>query len=68
MRKTIQPCEGREFCGKDCIGCQLMIPFEAEVCDYCGKMPEDDRLYEFNGLDLCEDCLLEKIPCHSVNV
>lgn len=49
----------------DCVGCDLPCincgrdKVEHFYCDKCG---EEETLYEYDGEELCEDCLLKAVP------
>ena len=38
-----------------CIGCGRRYGYYIHVCDECGS---DDQLYEYEGKELCGECLL----------
>ena len=42
-----------------CSGCMYSHKLPHLYCDKCGL--EDDLLYEYNGEQLCEDCLREAV-------
>lgn len=50
----------------DCVSCGLPCLFEScpnykvkhFVCDFCKE--EDVKLYDYNGYEICEDCLLKE--------
>lgn len=52
----------------DCVGCDGLpcVPgcsrghYIALVSDWCGK--ESEALFEWEGEQICEDCLLDEIP------
>ena len=41
-------------------GCSRARDYEAYICDHCGE--EVDTLYEIEGDELCQDCLLDIFP------
>ena len=46
-------------CGKPCVSnCR----FKNVPHFYCDKCDEEAELYEFDGEQLCESCLLETVP------
>lgn len=46
-------------CGKPCVNnCR----FKNVPHFYCDKCDEEAELYEFDGEQLCESCLLETVP------
>lgn len=54
-RRTVDGCVD---CGLPCMG--KSCPYwevEERFCDKCGE--ETSQLYEYNGKELCEDCLLD---------
>ena len=55
----------------ECVGCtDLGLPCQGSSCPnrhvlryYCDKCgDETEELYEFEGQELCEDCLLKEVP------
>ena len=49
----------------DCVGCEHCVHCGQDhslymVCDECGS--EVDGLWEYEGEQLCEECLLEAVP------
>lgn len=40
-------------------GCKYYYPIGKHVCDECG---DENTLRYYEGLELCENCLLEKFP------
>lgn len=59
---TIQTVTGCCDCGvKPCLGdlCPNLQPFERIVCDTCG---EETDVYEYDGAELCFDCIWQKLP------
>ena len=56
MIKYVSGCVG---CGKPCIGSACRFHTEmVRVCDLCGDEVED--LYDDDGEQLCESCLLQR--------
>lgn len=48
-------------CGLPCLGCAC--PLSHVIHWYCDECKQECReLYEFEGQEICEDCLLDKIP------
>lgn len=52
----------------DCVSCDLPCIYESCPyynalhfrCDKCGE--EDVKLYDYNGWEICEECLLKEFP------
>lgn len=44
-----------------CLGslCPNLQPYEQIVCDDCG---EETSVYEYDGAELCIDCILKRLP------
>ena len=60
MRKKIDGCVS---CGIPCMSyCELRDNSYEYTCDKCNEevIPED--LYEYEGQEICKDCLLELVP------
>ena len=49
-------------CGFPCMGPQICPngEYTALICDRCGH--EVEALFEWEGEQICEDCLLDEIP------
>lgn len=55
-----------QYYSNDCVNCGLPCIFEACLyykvkhfkCDFCKE--EDVRLYEYDGYEICENCLLKE--------
>lgn len=52
----------------DCVGCPIEMGCIYEACPhyrvvryYCDKCKEEDTIYNFNGEQLCFDCILEQL-------
>lgn len=46
----------------DCVGCETCVncgrgDYTAYCCDECGN---EDTLYDFDGYEICADCLLSR--------
>lgn len=56
------------YYSNDCCDCGLpctyhSCPYYKVIhfkCDFCKE--EDVKLYEYNGCEICEDCLLKEFP------
>ena len=51
----------------ECVGCPPEIgcfgsscPYKNVVRFYCDRCGEENKLYHYNGEELCEDCLLKE--------
>lgn len=53
-------CVGCDFKGADCLGCSLNRKELMVECDQCGDVLQD-YVYEYNGEDYCEECLLKQL-------
>lgn len=43
-----------------CIRCGRNTPYLAAFCDEC-RQEIDGRVYRYDGLELCRDCVLERL-------
>lgn len=57
MKKTESECVQ---CGKPCMG--NACPNFAVTRFYCDKCGNEDMLFEWDGQELCRECVLEEIP------
>lgn len=53
----------------ECVGCPDGIPCLGRTCPfknvvryYCDKCGEENKLYEFDGEQLCIDCIAKLLP------
>lgn len=60
MRKKIDGCV---CCGLPCLSyCNLRDESYEYICDRCGVEVYRADLYEYDGEEICQDCLLELVP------
>lgn len=57
MKRTESECVD---CGKPCIG--LACPYYRVTRYYCDKCKTEEKLYEYEGKELCAECLLKNFP------
>lgn len=57
MKKIEDECVGCADLGLPCLG--LGCPNRNVVRFYCDRCGCEDKLYHYNGEELCEECLLE---------
>lgn len=55
----IRVVDGCVNCGLPCIG--TACPHKQELEYYCDDCGEVDRLYHFDGLELCSECVLKRL-------
>ena len=58
MKRIENECVGCTSIGLSCLG--ISCPNRNVVRFYCDKCGEEEKLYYYNGEELCQDCLLEK--------
>ena len=51
----------------DCdLPCMIFCPLRDNsyeyICDECGEAVDADDLYEYDGKEICKDCLLDIVP------
>ena len=53
----------------ECVGCPSEMGCLGDACPnrnvehfYCDECEEEGTLYEYEGKELCKDCLLEAVP------
>lgn len=65
MVKMENDCVG---CPDYCIGsaCKYYYDIPHFYCDECGK--ETETLYKYDGDELCEDCILERLEAEEIDV
>lgn len=60
MQKVVNECCDCAAGGYPCRGSSC--PLRAVTRYYCDKCKSEDVLYEYDGQELCKDCLLEQFP------
>ncbi len=48
-------------CGLTCLG--PLCPHKSVKHFYCDECGEEDELFEFDGEDLCIDCIKKRLKC-----
>lgn len=57
MKKITDECV---CCGLPCLG--ESCPYRRVVRYYCDKCGREEKLYYYDDMELCADCILEDIP------
>lgn len=61
MIKYENDCCGCAVPGYPCLGSSCPLTHSPHLyCDHCGY--ESEELYEFDGEELCEDCIKKRLP------
>lgn len=47
-------------CPQGCINCGRKYDYKVLVCDNCNS--EEEELYDYEGEQLCAECVLDRIP------
>lgn len=63
MRETTNECVG---CGLPCMG--STCPHRNVTRFYCDKCHDETTLYEYEGQELCLDCIIEKLDLKEVSI
>ncbi len=58
MKKVTNDCCGCAVPGYPCQG--SACPLRSVTHYYCDKCKAETKLYEYDGMELCEECLLEQ--------
>ena len=59
MKVIEDNCVGCRDLGLHCIG--STCPYLNSICYYCDECSEEQTLYEFDGLELCIDCIIKRL-------